>query len=73
MNEEADNIIAKIRASNNNNTKQNTVRLGGELHKLQGFQGKRNKSTESSRKGFGEGALWGMDPKGGRGSQGMKM
>ena len=47
----------------------------GEKHKLQGFQGKRNKSHQLRvlGKALQKGHLGEVDPKGDRGSQGMKM
>ena len=45
------------------------------MHKLQGFQGKRNKSHQLSilGKALEKGHLWEAGPKGERGSQEMKM
>ena len=47
----------------------------GEIHRLQGFQGKRSKSHQlrGLGKALQKGHLGEVGPKGDRGSQGMKM
>ena len=65
--EEADNIIAE-KGPPVTLIQNNTARLAGEVHKLRGFQGKRNKSSHLRvlGKALEKGAPWGMGPKGER-------